>query len=117
MARDGSATGRETFAGRVAARYLQAFNSGDTTRMRAFIEASLVPDPARPTEARLQTFARTFEDYAPLAVTRVVASAEDELMLAVRTRRGDYVLVTKTSPDQPGRARSIALGTAAGGHP
>jgi hypothetical protein len=50
-------------------------------------------------------------------VTGVRASAPDEITLGVRGKSGDYVLVAKASPEQPGRAVSITIGTIQGGHP
>lgn len=108
----------DTPAGQIARRYLDAFDSGDSARMRQFIETSLLPNPDRPTEARLQTFAETFQRIGPLAVTGVRASSADEIALDVRARGGPLVLTVKTSPDRSGRAASITIGgTMRGGHP
>jgi len=107
----------DTRAGQLARRYMDAFNSGDPARMRQFIESSLLPNPARPTEARLQTFQQSFEMFGPLVVTGVRSSSADEIALDVRAKGGDFVLTAKASPEQPGRAASITIGTAGGGHP
>jgi phosphohistidine phosphatase SixA len=107
----------DTPAGALARRYLDAFNSGDTTRMRAFIESTLIPNPERPTEQRLQTFVKTFDDFGPMAVVGVRASSADEITLDVRARTRDLVLTVKRSADHAERAASITLGTTQGVHP
>jgi phosphohistidine phosphatase SixA len=108
----------DTHAGQIARRYIDAFNSGDSVRMRQFIESSLLPNPARSTEARLQTFATSFQNFGPLTVTGVRTSSADEIMLGIRAKGGDFVLTAKASPDQPARATSIVMtGTIQGGHP
>jgi phosphohistidine phosphatase SixA len=108
----------DTPAGQLAARYIDAINSGDQARMRHFIETSLVPNPNRSTEERLQTFTKTHRDWAPLTVTGVQASAPDEITLRVAAKIGAVLLTAKAAPDQPGRATSITMtGTMPGGHP
>ena len=104
----------DTRAGRLADRYLAAYNSGDAAKMRAFIESSLVPDAKRPTEARLETFKKTFADHGPLAFLSVRQASEDEILVDVRDKSGNLVLVVKAAGD---RAASIGLGTYSGGHP
>jgi phosphohistidine phosphatase SixA len=107
----------ETHVGELAKRYVDAFNSGDSTRMRAFIESSLTVNPARSTEARLQSYAKSFADFGPFVVTAVKSSAMDEISLGIKARRGDFTLTVKMAHDQPGRAASIVIGTIGGPHP
>ena len=107
----------DTRAGRLAARYIAAFNSGDSVPMRAFIESSLLLDPERPAAARLATYAAMFRDFGPLTVTGVHQSADEEITLAIRAKAGDFFLTAKASREQPGRATSITIGTGKGGHP
>ncbi len=104
-----------TRAGRLADRYLAAYNSGDVAKMRAFIESSLVPDEKRPTDARIETYQKTLADRGPFTFSSVRQSSEDEIMVDVRDKSGNnLVLVVKAVGD---RASSIGLGTLAGGHP
>jgi phosphohistidine phosphatase SixA len=114
---ESSTTIPNTPAGQVAQRYITAFSSGDPARMREFIESSLVANPARPTEARLQTFTETFQRFGPLTVTGIRASSAEEISINVRAKGGDFIVTAKVAPDQPGRAASITIGTLAGGHP
>ena len=113
----GAVTIPDTRAGGLAKRYMDAFNSGDSTRMRQFIESSLTVNPARPTASRLASYATTFRDFGPLTVTGVLQSAPDEIMLGIRAKGGDFFLIAKASTDQPGRATSITIGTGKGAHP
>jgi phosphohistidine phosphatase SixA len=107
----------DTRAGQLARRYLDAFNSGDPARMRQFVESSLVPHPARSTEARVHSYVSSFRDFGRLAVTGVRSSSADEIALGVRTTGGEFVLTVRASPEQPGRAAAITIGTTQGGHP
>ena len=112
-----SATIPDTPAGRLARSYLEVFNSADSSRTREFIEHDLVPNPARTTEARMEAWRKTFEAFGPLAVLGVRSSSPNELALDVRSRTGEMVLTTTTSPQDPARAASITLGTIQRGHP
>lgn len=113
----GPVTIPETPTGQLARRYIEAFNSGDSAKARAFIETSLLPNPARSTEQRLETWAKTFHDFGPLTVVGVRLSSPEQIILDIRAQSRDYVLVAKPSADQPGRAESISIGTITGGHP
>lgn len=106
-------------AGRVAARYLDAFNSGDPRRMRAFIDSALVADPQRPTDARVRTFEETFERLGPLTPVAIHHASPEELALVAHAKGAEYLVTVRVSPDQPERAASIviALGTSGGRHP
>jgi phosphohistidine phosphatase SixA len=104
----------DTRAGRLVERYLDVFNSGDTTRMRAFIESSLVADPNRPTAARLATYLTTFAARAPFVVTAVRSSTEDELVLGMLGQGIELVLTAKMAGE---RAASIIVTNTVAQHP
>ena len=111
------ATIPDTPAGQLARRYIEAFNSGDPVKAGAFIESSLVPNPDRPTEARLESWARSVQDFGPLTVIGVRSSSPEQVVLDIRAQNRDYVLIAKTSPDDRTRAASITIGTLQAGHP
>jgi len=113
----GTVTIPDTPAGRLARRYIDAFNANDSARARAFIEESLVTNPSRSTEARMESWARSFENFGRLTVTGIRSSAAEEIVLDILAGGRDYILTTRTSPEQPGRAASITIGTLRGGHP
>ena len=105
-----------TIAGRLAHRYVEAFNGG-VEQMRQFVESSLVPNPDRPIETRLETYRTSFEMLGPLTVTGVRSSTANEVSLAVQTKRGELLLTAKASADHPGRVASIIIGATQGRHP
>jgi phosphohistidine phosphatase SixA len=107
----------DTPAGRLARRYIDAFNSGDSARARAFIESSLVPNPNRSTETRVESWARSFQNLGPLSVVGVRSSSAAEVVLDIRAQNREYFLTAKVSVDDPARAASITIGTTQGGHP
>jgi phosphohistidine phosphatase SixA len=109
----------ETRAGRLAARYIEAFNSGDTTRMRAYIEKSLTDAPDRPMEARLKTYAQLFAQHGPLSVIGVASSQPDSLVLEARTRDADVTMTVRAAPAPSDRIQSVtfAIKSTSTGHP
>jgi phosphohistidine phosphatase SixA len=106
----------DTPAGRLARKYLEAIASGDESRMRTFIESSLMPNPERPTDVRVAAFAKTSSDFGKIIVTGIQSSADKEITLNIRTARGNFLLITRVSPADAQRAESIAIATTQGGH-
>ena len=116
----GTGTGTDipdTHAGHVARDYIAAFNSGSPERMRAFIESSMLADPARPTEQRLASYARLFDQHGPLSLHTVQGSTATEVILGMRSKQGDLRLTVKTSEAQPMHATSVTFAFMQGGHP
>ena len=113
------ATLPDTPAGRLAARYLDAFNSGDPTRVRSFIDSALVADPERPTDARVRTFEETFGRLGAITPVAIHRSAPDELALVAHANGGEYLITIRVSAEHAGRAASIviAAGASGGRHP
>lgn len=108
-----------TPAGKLAAAYLEAFNSGDPERMRAFTNSSLVAVPERPTEVRVQAYVRLFGDHGPMTLTGIESPADDKVILHTRSKVGDLLVTVTASPDQAGRAQSVMIGMlqpGGGGH-
>jgi hypothetical protein len=107
----------DTHAGHVARDYIVAFNSGDPAQMRAFIESSMLADPARPTEQRLASYAKLFEQHGPLSLDTVQTSTSTEVTLAMRSKQGNLRLTVKTSESQPMRVTSVTFTYMQGRHP
>lgn len=99
----------DTPIGRLAERYVAAFSSGDTTRMRGFIETSLAVDPSRPVEERLASYAKLFAEHGPLLVGALETVSPGEFHLMGQTRKGVVHVIVRESAEQPGRASSITL--------
>jgi len=106
----------DTHAGHIAREYVAAFNSGSEQKMRAFLESWMVQDPARPTADRLKTYAELYATHGPLVLTAVHASAQLEVTLGMRSKRGDVRLTVKSAEAQPMRGTSVTFTMADGAH-
>jgi D-alanyl-D-alanine carboxypeptidase len=97
-----------TAASRAADRYLHAFNTGDEAVMRAFFEKETVPNPARTTEARLESYRGMHGDLGTLTPLSVSASSETEISIIVHTAKGGQVtMIVTVEPVSPNRIASI----------
>ncbi len=105
-----------TTAGRITMAYLQAFNSGDTAQMRTFLEAAMVPNPARAMGERLASYQTLFADLGPLTITQAGAGTDEQLEARASSRKGEVVITVKASASQGGRGTSITFGMTQGGH-
>jgi phosphohistidine phosphatase SixA len=95
--------------GRLAQGYLRAFNSGDSTTMRAFVESSLRADVSRPLAERIGTYVRLFGDFGPLTPTALEAASEQEIVVAVAAKTGDLRLTFRLA--EGGRLGSVTFAT------
>ncbi|MEO8621825.1 MAG: histidine phosphatase family protein [bacterium] len=103
-------------AGHLAHGYILAFNSGDASAMRTFIQSSLVVNPQRPLEERVTSYLKLFEDHGPLALVSLDSATATQVTLGVRSKQGALMLTVKTSDTDPERAASVTLATL-GNHP
>ena len=99
----------DTHAAHLAHDYVDAFNSGDSAKMRAFIETSMVADPARPTDERLKTFAKLFEQHGPLSLVRIDSSSALRLVATMKSKVGNVTLTVQASEAAPMRVSSLTL--------
>jgi phosphohistidine phosphatase SixA len=99
----------DTHAGHIAQEYINAFNSGAEDKMRAYIEAWMLANPARTMEERLQTYSQLFKDHGALTVVSVESSQALEIVLGMRSRAGNFRLTVKASDAQPMRAQSVTF--------
>lgn len=99
----------DTHAGHVAREYIAAFNAGDRDRMKAYIESWMVANPDRTMEERLATYETLFAQHGPLTVVRVESSQALEVVLGMRSKRGNFRLAVKTAESQPMRAQSVTF--------
>jgi phosphohistidine phosphatase SixA len=103
--------------GQLAAAYLDVFNSGDGDRMADFIEATMVENPNRPTEARVTTYLQLFADHGPLTVTGIQTETAEALTWRANSRRGHLMVTLTASPGHPGRLQSLTFALhGVGGH-
>lgn len=99
----------DSHAGHIAREYIAAFNTGSADKMKAFLEAWMVADPARPTEVRVQSYAKLFEDHGPMSVTAIHDSKQLEVTLGMKSKLGDFRLTVKSSEQQPMRGSSVTF--------
>lgn len=103
---------------KLAHNYLDAFNSGDAAKMRAFIESSMLAAPDRPIETRLQTYTKLFDEYGVLQYKNVQTTTNDAVAFQVDSKRGAMIVTVTASQEQVGRAKSVTFALpGAGGHP
>jgi phosphohistidine phosphatase SixA len=107
----------DTHAGHLAREYIAAFNSGNSEKMRAYIESYMVPNPTRSTEERLTTYGTFSEQHGSLSVQTVERSASTEIVLGMRSKRGSFRLTVTSSEAQPMRASSVTFAFPQGAHP
>ena len=98
-----------TMIGQLARGYVAAFNSGDASKMRAFMEASFVPDPARPMEERLKTYAKLFDDFGVLSLASQDSSTATLVTLSFTSKKGLLSLTLKSSETDPHRIGSVTF--------
>ena len=106
----------DTHAGHIAKEYITAFNSGSADKMRDWIDAWMVANPARTMEERLSTYSRLFEEHGPLTIAKVEKSEALEVTLGMRSKRGNFRLTVKSSEAQPMRAQSVTFAVMEGAH-
>lgn len=100
----------DTPVGRLARGYLAAFNSGDSNVMRTFLESTLVADPTRPTEERMKSYSKLFDDFGALHPTSVDSSNARSVTLGVQSKRGPLVVIFKAAETDAARLASVTLG-------
>lgn len=106
----------DTPVGRLAAKYLQAYNSGNTDWMRLFLDNVLVPDPERPVEDRLATWRRLYDGSGPLTLVSVDRADDASIEFSVDSKMGPVTLVVRRAAALPDRVESVTI-RLRGGHP
>ena len=106
----------DTHAGHVAQEYIKAFNSGKAATMKTYIESWMVANPTRTMDERLHTYAQLFDEHGQLTIVNVQSSQALEVVLGMRSKRGDFRLTVKTAEDQPMRAQSVTFALLQGSH-
>ncbi|MBI3792443.1 MAG: beta-lactamase family protein [Gemmatimonadetes bacterium] len=106
-----SSTLPTTSAGRTFGAYMAAFNSGDTTRMKAAFGALFAPNPQAPSvEQRLATYRRMFANLGPMAPSLYEAADDTHLRVHLRNKDGEAVTIELTvEPEAPHRIVQIGI--------
>jgi phosphohistidine phosphatase SixA len=98
-----------TPATRLGGLYLHAFNSGDAEQMRTFIDKSLVIDPNRSTEQRVETYRTMFSEHGAISIVGTDSALHNEARIRVRSKRGEFSVIVTVSPEDHARASSIRM--------
>jgi len=98
-----------TPATRLAGLYLHTFNTGDAEQMRAFIDKSLVADPNRSTERRVETYRTMFSEHGAISIVGTESALHNEATIRVRSKRGEFSIIVTVSPDDHNKASSIRM--------
>ncbi|MEW5915287.1 MAG: histidine phosphatase family protein [Gemmatimonadota bacterium] len=98
-----------TPATRLAGLYMHTFRTGDAEQMRAFIEKSLVTDPNRSTDQRVETYRTMFAQHGALQPLGTERADHNEATIRVKSKLGEFSLVVTVSPDDHAKATSIQM--------
>jgi phosphohistidine phosphatase SixA len=89
-------------------KYLHAFNSGDPARMREVLQSSVVPNPERPIEQRLEQYDRLKRDLGVLTPLSAQSSEPHHVEVRVQGSTGPSATVAfVVEPAAPHRITSI----------
>jgi phosphohistidine phosphatase SixA len=90
--------------------YLKVFNSGDAARMRKFYETSVVPNPERTMEQRMEVFERIKGQLGNIAIDSTETPEPNQVAVKVQTSNGGPVTIMFTiEPQSPFRLSGIAF--------
>lgn len=92
------------------AEYLRIFNAGDSARMRRFYERSVVPNPERTTEQRMEVYDRLKRDLGSLSIDSVDSVEAGRVVLTARTGASVSATITfGVEPQAPYRLTTISF--------
>jgi CubicO group peptidase (beta-lactamase class C family) len=98
------ATLPETPQGKIVARYLEAFNSGNDASMRAFLTGNVAAEglQRRPVEARMEVFKEMYGNTGGLELIRLLGAGGDSVAGVFHTKQGEWRRITfQFEPDPP----------------
>jgi phosphohistidine phosphatase SixA len=109
----------ETPRNTVIAEYLRTFNAGDPERMRRFFDSSVVPNPERTMEQRLESYARLRGDLGNLTIDSAEVNGDAQVVVKVDGSTGKPATITFTL-ESPASSRirgiSVQYAIPSGGH-
>ena len=92
------------------AEYLKVFDSGDAARMRQFYETSVVPNPERTMQQRMEVYERIKGQLGNVAIDSIETPEANKVAVKVQTSNGGPVTITFTvEPQSPFRLTGIAF--------
>ncbi|HEV7702984.1 MAG TPA: serine hydrolase domain-containing protein [Gemmatimonadaceae bacterium] len=100
----------DTRAGSVVADYLRAFNSGDPAKMKQFFDTEAVNDSTRPTEARVDTYRRIYEDNGALEIAAIERATPGSITIIVHAAKGQTLSMSFELEDgATGKLKRLAV--------
>ena len=103
----------DTPAGAAFAKYMAAFNSGDTTRMMRFVTDMFAPNPnAPPMAQRMGMYRRMLDNLGKIVPTAVEASEPAEITVVTKNKQGDEIAI-RLSVEPDGAHRITRIGATA----
>ncbi len=95
----------DTPAGKRAAAYVTAFNSGDEAVMRRFLGANIAPEALtrRPIEDRLQTYRLMRGDLQTITLEKIVAASDSTITALITAKSGSWFRFTFLFDPSPQR--------------
>jgi hypothetical protein len=98
------------------AEYFRVFNSGDAARMRQFYERSVVPNPERTIEQRMDTYERLKTEVGPLKILSADVAEDGRVAVRAETLSGTpATVVFAIEPQAPYRLTTISFQIGGGG--
>jgi phosphohistidine phosphatase SixA len=98
------------------AEYLRVFNSGDAARMRQFYDSSVVPNPERSSEQRMETYDRLKTEVGPLRILSAEVAEDGRVAVKAETLTGTPTTVLfGIEPQAPYRLTTISYQIGGGG--
>ena len=96
--------------------YLRVFNGGDAARMRQFYERSVVPNPERTIEQRMETYERLKTEVGPLEILSAEVAEDGRVAVKAKTLTGTPATVLfGIEPQAPYRLTTISFQVGGGG--
>ena len=98
--------------------YILTFNSGDDARMRRFYETSVVPNPDRPIEQRMETYQRLKGQLGTMSIVSAAEVDGGRIEVKTTTTGGPPASMTfSIEPRAPYRLTGITFQVGGAGHP
>jgi phosphohistidine phosphatase SixA len=98
------------------AEYFRVFNGGDAARMRQFYERSVVPNPERTIEQRMEAYERLKTEVGPLRILSAEVAEDGRVAVKSETLTGTpTTVVFGIEPQAPYRLTTISFQVGGGG--
>jgi phosphohistidine phosphatase SixA len=98
--------------------YFRVFNSGDEARMRRFYETSVVPNPDRTIEQRIEVYQRLKGNLGAMSIVSAALGEGDRVEVKVTSSAGPpATVIFAAEPKAPYRLTTVTFQMGGPGHP